>query len=130
MLYGNSFINPVIYSICNDQFRTGFRDLFGSCLQPCTFLMKITGYAKSDPDRTLMRSPNDRLPLHDDIRDGRVLTNGYNGERDRENGVPRPRERADSACGGRCAERSRLHSVSFVEPSASKFDDIAYVSAV
>ena len=125
MLYGNSFINPIIYSICNDQFRTGFRDLFGSCLQPCNFFMKITGLAKTDQDRTLTRSPNERLPLPNNLGDGRVLTNGYN----RENGVARPRERSDSACGGRCAERSRQLSVSLVA-CASHCDEIAYVSTV
>lgn len=125
MLYGNSFINPIIYSICNDQFRTGFRDLFGSCLQPCNFLLKITGLAKSDPERTLSRTQNDRQAVRSGEENGHVLHNGYNRERHGENakmGVER------SGCGGKYVDRNkpRLTQVA----STSKIEDAVYVSAV
>ena len=127
MLYGNSFINPIIYSICNDQFRAGFRDLFGSCFQPCNFLLKITGLAKSDPERTLSRTQNDRQTVRGGIENGHLLPNGYNRERHGEGGRMGV-ERSDSGCGGKCVDRNkpRLTSVA----STSKMEDTMYVSAV
>ena len=126
MLYGNSFTNPIIYSICNEQFRTGFKDLFGSCLQPCSFLMKITGLAKSDPDRTFSR--NDCLSAREESRTGdRQKLTIDNNQRE----TPKQEfERSDSVCSQRCAFRHKPREMlAACEPDK---DDaaVAYVSAV
>lgn len=127
MLYGNSFINPIIYSICNDQFRTGFRDLFGSCLQPCNFLLKLTGLAKSDPERTLSRAQDNRGTVRGGVGNGHILPNGYNGERHGEN-VRQGIERSDSGYGGKYADPNKP-TLTLVA-STSKIDNVMYVSAV
>ncbi|XP_028393036.1 neuropeptide FF receptor 2-like [Dendronephthya gigantea] len=125
MLYGNSFTNPLIYSICNEQFRTGFKDLFGWCLQPCSFLMKIPGLAKSDPER--MFSRNDCLSVREEnsIGDRQMLTID-NDQRE----THKPKfERSDSVCSQRCTSRHWPKEIlASFEPD--KDEVVVYVSAV
>ena len=65
MLYGNSCTNPIIYSVCNDQFRTAFKDLFGSCLRACCLFVKFARISKNRETAYSLRENRDaRSPVH------------------------------------------------------------------
>lgn len=69
MLYGNSFTNPIIYSVCNDQFRSGFKEVFGSCLQPCCVMMEFARSTKLEEQSGLHvgRQSKNRSSLNNNL---------------------------------------------------------------
>lgn len=98
MLYSNSASNPILYNICNEQFRNGFKQYFKPCLK--TFCPmgscineEYSNEAKELEYTSLKYSPRTRLSTISQIsntrnsltQNGRLMSVSFDGEKTKRN---------------------------------------------
>ena len=83
MLYSNSASNPILYNICNEQFRDGFKQYFKPCSRTLCPGMnckedEYSNETKESDYISLVYSPKSRLSTASQISSGRnsIIQNG------------------------------------------------------